>query len=106
VTPPMVSSSDERGLANWPAMRPTFTTGSAAGVGQHDRHLQQHAEGVADIVGMELGEAFGAVAALQQEGLALGDLAEAGFQVARFAGKHQRRMIRLPCSRRASAPDG
>ena len=39
--------------------------------GQHHRHLQQHAEGVADVVGMEFGEALGAVAALQQESLAL-----------------------------------
>ena len=46
----------------------------AGGKGQDDRHLQQHAEGVADIVGMEFGEAFGAVAALQQESLAFGHL--------------------------------
>jgi hypothetical protein len=48
-------------------MRPTFTTGSR-GEGQHHRHLQQHAEGVADVVGDGIGEALGAVAALQQEG--------------------------------------
>ena len=42
----------------------------AGGEGQHHRHLQQHAEGVADIVGMEFGEALGAVPALQQESLA------------------------------------
>ena len=45
-----------------------------AGKGHDDRHLKQHAESVADIVGMELGEAFGAVSALQQEGLALAPL--------------------------------
>ncbi len=32
--------------------------------GQHHRHLQQYLEAVADVVGVELGEAFGAVAAL------------------------------------------
>ena len=30
MTSPCVSVSDERGLANWPAMRPIFTTGSEA----------------------------------------------------------------------------
>ena len=39
---------------------------------EHHRHLQHHAEGVADVIGMEFGEAFGAIAALQQERLALG----------------------------------
>jgi hypothetical protein len=27
VTSPIVSVGEERGLANWPAIRPTFTTG-------------------------------------------------------------------------------
>ena len=44
----------------------------AAAEGQHHGHLQQHPEGVADDVGGEVGEALGAVAALQHEGLALG----------------------------------
>ena len=44
-----------------------------AGIGQHDSHLQQHAEEIPDVVGAVLGEAFGAIAALQQEGLARGD---------------------------------
>ena len=61
----------------------------AGGIGQHHRHLQQHAEGVADIVGVEFGKAFGAVAAMQQEGLALRHLAKAGHQVAGLAGEHQ-----------------
>ena len=50
--------------------------------GQHHRHLQQHLEGVADVVGVELGEALGAVAALQQEGLAGGDIGRAAPSVA------------------------
>ncbi len=62
------------------------------GEGQHHRHLQQHAEGVADIVGVEFGEAFGAIAALQQESLALGDLGQRRHQIARLAREHQRRM--------------
>ena len=64
-------------MANWPAMRPTFTIGDAAGERQDHRHLQEHAEEVADVVGRMLAEALGAVAALQQEGLAGGDAARA-----------------------------
>ena len=62
-----------------------------AGIGQHHRHLQQHAEEVADVVGAMLGEALGAVAALQQERLAFGDAPKRFFQVARLTCKNQRR---------------
>ena len=65
-----------------------------AGIGQHDRHLQQHAEEIADVVGAVFGEAFGAIAALQQEGLAGGDARQRLFQVAGLAGEHQRRKRR------------
>ena len=41
-----------------------------------------------------LGEAFGAIAALQQESLAGRDLRQRAFQVARLAGKNQRRKSR------------
>ena len=44
--------------------------------GQDDCHLQEHAQGVADIVGVEFGEALGAIPALKQERLALGDLCQ------------------------------
>ena len=40
----------------------------AAGKGQHHRHLQDQAEGVANVIGVELLEALRAIAALQQEG--------------------------------------
>src|SRR3546814_1449244 len=40
--------------------------------GQHHRHLQHDPEGVAEVVGLVLGEAFRAVAALEQKSLALG----------------------------------
>ena len=39
----------------------------AAGKGQDHRHLQEDAEEIADIVGGMFGEAFGAIAALEQE---------------------------------------
>ena len=60
-------------------------------IGEHHRHLQEQAEEVADVVGAVLGEAFGAVAALQQESVAGRDLAQRLGQVARLAGENQRR---------------
>ncbi len=65
-------------------------------VGEHHRHLQEHAQEVADVVGADvvgagLGEALGAVAALQQETLAQGDAAERLLEVAGFTCKNQRR---------------
>ena len=42
---------------------------------------------------MELGEALGAVAALQQEGLPLGDLGQQPLEATRFAGEYQRRKV-------------
>ena len=68
----------------------------AGAVGQHDGHLQQHAEGVADVVGGEVGEALGAVAALQQEGLARGHLGQRRLELARLAREHQRRIAAQP----------
>ena len=59
--------------------------------GQHHRHLQEHAEEVADVVGAVLGEALGAVAALEQERLAGRHPRKMLLQAARLAGKNQRR---------------
>jgi hypothetical protein len=64
-----------------------------AGEGQHHRHLQQHAEGVANIVRVELGEALRAVATLEQKTAPLRDVGEVGFQGTGFAGKDQRREL-------------
>ena len=75
------------------------------GIGEHDRHLQEHAQEVADVVGAEivgagLGEALGAVAALQQETFAHGDPAERLLEAARLTGKDQRRKAgELPLDR-------
>ena len=60
--------------------------------GQHHRHLQQNAEGVADIVGVEFGEALGAVAALEQKRLTVRRLGEPRLQAPRLAGEDQRRV--------------
>ena len=61
------------------------------GVGQHDRHLEQHPQLVADVVGGDAGEGLGAVAALEQEGLAAGDRGDLGGQVVALAGEDERR---------------
>ncbi len=63
-------------------------------IGQHHRHLQEQAEKIADIVGAVLGEALGAIAALQQERLAGRNLRQRPLEVARLAGKDQRRKAR------------
>ena len=60
--------------------------------GQDHGHLQQHAEGIADIVGMKFGETFRAVAALQEESLAVGDSGQGLFQAPGLAGEDQRRI--------------
>ncbi len=62
-----------------------------AGIGQDHRHLQKHAEEIADVVGAMLGEALGAIAALQQEGFAGGDARQRLLQIAGFTCKNQRR---------------
>jgi hypothetical protein len=86
----MVSIGSERGLARDAAQ---LHHRLAAGEGQHHRHLQDQAEGVADVVGVEFLEALGAVAALQQERAALGHVAEQALETARLARKDQRRHL-------------
>jgi hypothetical protein len=66
--------------------------GHARRVGEHDRHLQDDLELVADGVGRERVEGLGAVAGLEQEGLAGGHAGELG-EVAGLAGEHQRRQV-------------
>ena len=72
-------------------MRPTFTTGTAPAKVMHQRHLQEHPEQVADGVGGVFGEGLGAIAALQQEGLALGHVAQRPLELARLTCKNERR---------------
>jgi hypothetical protein len=62
--------------------------------GQDHRHLQQHAQRVADVVGMELGERLRTVPALQQERFAGAHVGELLLQIPRLAGEHQRRITR------------
>ena len=63
-----------------------------AGKGHHHGHLQQHAERVTNGVGVEFGKALGAITALQQEGIAGRDIGQPVGQIARLAGKDQRRI--------------
>ena len=81
-------------MANWPATRPTFTIGERGREGHHHRHLQEHAEEIADVVGGMLAEALGAVAALEQESLARSRAPERPLELARLACKNERRIAR------------
>jgi hypothetical protein len=65
--------------------------------GQHNGHLQEDAEEVADVVGLVLGEAFGAIAALEQKAPAFGDVGERRGQPAGLTRKNQRRKLGQTC---------
>jgi hypothetical protein len=71
-----------------------FHDGRSRRVSQHHRHLQKQPEEIADVVGAVLGEAFGAIATLKEEGLAGGNLRQSAFEVACLACKNQRRKAR------------
>ncbi|MNZ66015.1 hypothetical protein D3C78_842200 [compost metagenome] len=79
-------------LGELPGHAPDLDHRTAGGKGHHDRHLQQHLEGVADFRRGEFGEAFGAVATLQQKRAALGHLGKLTAQLPGFTGKHQWRI--------------
>ncbi len=89
------------GLGELSGDAPDLHDGRGGGVGQHHRHLQKHAEEVADVVGGVLGKGLGAVPALQQERLACRDLGQRAGQIARFAREDERReACDLPLHRR------
>ena len=79
-------------LGELPGEASDFDDRAGGAEGQNDRHLQQDAEGVADVVGVELGKALGAIAALQQEGLAGRDVGEPILEAPRLAGENERRV--------------
>ena len=56
-----------------------------------DAHLEEDPEGVTNVVCMELLEALGAVAALEEEGVAHGGVGEAVLKAAGLAGEDDRR---------------
>jgi hypothetical protein len=59
-------------------------------VGEHDGHLQDRLDPVADLLCRGTGERLGAVAALQQERVALGGPREAFAQNIHLTGEHER----------------
>ena len=61
------------------------------GEAQHDRHLQEDAEEIADVVGAVLLEGLGAIAALEQKSLAGRDIGQGAGQIARLSGENERR---------------
>src|SRR5690606_21759922 len=76
-----------------------------AGKSQDHCHLQQYAKRVANIVGMEFGETFRTIAALQQECPARSHFRQPIFQSPRFPGEHQWRKLRnhfLRCGKSSS----
>ncbi len=78
-------------LGELPGNAAHFHHGLAAGKGHDHGHLKEDAEEIADVVGGMLGEAFGAIAALEQESPALGDARQFALQLARLTCKNQRR---------------
>ena len=68
--------------------------GDSRRVGEHDGHLEDDPQLVADGIGRELAERLGAVAGLEEERLALGDAGQLSGQRSGFAGKNQRRKRR------------
>ena len=100
---PTRSTGSDRGFANCPAIRPTLTSGSADAVDHHHRHLQQDLQLLADRDRGEVAERLGAVAGLEQERPAGGDLAERGLQVTRLAGEDERRQRTRAARTAASA---
>ena len=71
-------------------MRPDLDHRHAGAVGQHHGHLQDDLELVPDAVGGEVVERLGAVAGLEEEGLAGGHLGQAAVQAPGLAGEDQR----------------
>jgi hypothetical protein len=63
---------------------------NAGAVCEHERHLEDHLELVANAVGREIGERLRAVARVQQESVAFGDACQRAAQGARLAREHER----------------
>ena len=74
-----------------------------AGVGEHDRHLEDDFEPVADRVGRAL-ERLGAVAGLEEKGFAAADAGQLLGEVASLAGEHERGLVAELLSVCSSAP--
>ena len=80
------------GLGELPGHPAHLHHGQAAAVHEHDGHLEDRLHAAADGVGGRVGEGLGAVAALEQEGLAAGGRGQPVAQVVALAGEHERRV--------------
>ena len=78
------------GLGELAGDAPDLHDRHAERVGQHDRHLEDDAQLLPDVVGRELLERLGAVAGLEEERVAGGDLGERGLQRPGLAGEDER----------------
>ena len=78
-------------LARHPAQ---LHDGQAGAEGEDDRHLQEHAQGIADLVGGEVGKGLGTVAALEDEALACAHLGQLVLERPALAREHERRIAR------------
>ncbi len=88
---PTRSVADERGLANCPAIRPTLRPGTPEAVGEHDGHLQDDFQLVADRVGREVVEGLCAVTGLEEKHLTAGgdEHRDSAMRRAGLAGEHE-----------------
>ena len=91
-TSPMALGGARAGLGELAGDAPDLHDRHAHRVRQHDGHLQDDAQLLPDVVGGELLERLGAVAGLEQERVAGGDLGERRLQRAGLAGEHERRV--------------
>mmetsp|Transcript_10248 Transcript_10248/g.62645 ORF Transcript_10248/g.62645 Transcript_10248/m.62645 type:complete len:281 (+) Transcript_10248:1513-2355(+) len=64
--------------------------GHATREGEHDGHLEQHAEGVSDVVGAEIVEAFRAVSSLEHERFSYGCFGQLSLERPCFSCEDQR----------------
>ncbi len=63
---------------------------------QHHGHLQEHAEEIADVVGLMFGESLGTIPTLKQKAPAFGDVGKRRGQPAGLTRKNQRRKLGKP----------
>ena len=89
-TSPRFSVRRGAGLGELPGDAADLDRGDAAAVGEHDGHLQDDLELVADRVRRERVERLGAVAGLQHEAALLGDRGQRVGEAPRFAREHER----------------
>ncbi len=82
------------GLGELPGDASQLDDRHARAVGENHGHLQDDLELVPDRVGAEVGETLGAVAGMEEKGLARRDVRQCPAQVSCFAGEDERRQRR------------